>query len=76
VHSVYIKKTRQHLIIFSITANAFVKHMVRNIVGTLVDVGKGKISTDGFQTILTQKDRNLAGINAPPHGLFLKSVNY
>jgi tRNA pseudouridine38-40 synthase len=76
VHSVYIKKTRQHLIIFSITANAFVKHMVRNIVGTLVDVGKGKISTDGFQTILIQKDRNLAGMNAPPHGLFLKSVNY
>jgi tRNA pseudouridine38-40 synthase len=76
MHSVYIKKTRKHLIVFSITANAFVKHMVRNIVGTLVDVGKGKISIDAFQTILLQKDRKLAGVTAPPKGLFLKRVNY
>jgi tRNA pseudouridine38-40 synthase len=74
--SVRFKKTRQHLIIFSITATAFVKHMARNIVGTLVDVGKGKISVEDFQAILNQKDRKLAGITAPPQGLFLKKVNY
>ena len=76
MHSVHIKKTRDHLIIFSVTASAFVKHMMRNIVGTLADVGKGKISAEEFRTILMQKDRTLAGVTAPPHGLFLKSVNY
>ena len=76
VHSIHIKRTRQHLLVFSVTASAFVKHMMRNIVGTLVDVGKDKISAEAFQTILMQKDRTLAGVTAPPHGLFLKSVNY
>ncbi len=76
VHRVACKKVREHLVIFSITANAFVKHMVRNIVGTLVDVGTGKLSADCFQSILLQKDRTAAGITAPPHGLFLRRVAY
>jgi len=76
VTSVHFKKTREHLMIFSITGSAFVKHMVRNIVGTLVDVGKGKLSPDDFRTILQQKDRTLAGMTAPPQGLFLKKVRY
>jgi tRNA pseudouridine38-40 synthase len=50
--------------------------MVRNIVGTLVDVGKGKTSADDFRNILNQKDRTCAGITAPPQGLFLKKVKY
>lgn len=70
------KKMRQHLVIFSITANAFVKHMVRNIVGTLVDVGTGKISAESFESILLKKDRTAASITAPPHGLFLRKVHY
>jgi len=76
VRRVACKKMRQHLVIFSITANAFVKHMVRNIVGTLVDVGTGKISTESFESILLKKDRSAAGITAPPHGLFLRKVHY
>jgi len=76
VNSVHFKKIRKHLILFSITGSAFVKHMVRNIVGTLVDVGKGKISADDFRNILNQKDRTRAGITAPPQGLFLKKVKY
>ncbi len=76
VKSIQFKKTRQHLIIFSITANAFVKHMVRNIVGTLVDVGKGKMSAEEFKNIFEKKDRTLAGITAPAQGLFLKEVRY
>jgi tRNA pseudouridine38-40 synthase len=76
VISVHFKKTRSHLILFSITGNAFVKHMVRNIIGTLVDVGKNKISPDDFNKVLQQKDRTLAGMTAPPQGLFLKKVKY
>jgi tRNA pseudouridine38-40 synthase len=76
VISVHFKKTRSNLIIFAITGNAFVKHMVRNITGTLVDVGKSKISPDDFNKILQQKDRTLAGMTAPPQGLFLKRVKY
>jgi tRNA pseudouridine38-40 synthase len=50
--------------------------MVRNIVGTLVDVGLDKITPDEFKQILVSKDRNLAGITAPAHGLFLTEVTY
>jgi tRNA pseudouridine38-40 synthase len=50
--------------------------MVRNIVGTLLDVGLCKITPDDFKKILLSKDRNLAGATAPPHGLFLMNVKY
>jgi tRNA pseudouridine38-40 synthase len=50
--------------------------MVRAIVGTLADVGKGKISPSEFQKILESKDRKKAGPTAPAHGLFLKEVKY
>ena len=50
--------------------------MVRNIVGTVVEVGLGKMSTDGFREVLEAKDRQAAGIKAPAQGLFLVSVRY
>ncbi|MCU0600308.1 MAG: tRNA pseudouridine(38-40) synthase TruA [Desulfobacterales bacterium] len=59
-----------------ITADGFLRYMVRNIIGTLVDVGFAKISPEDFQKILETKDRGSAGITAPPHGLFLVSVDY
>lgn len=65
-----------NLIIFDIVANAFLSHMVRNIVGTLLWVGRGKIDWRGFATILRAKDRRLAGPTAPPHGLCLMKVTY
>ena len=76
IMAIHFKRTRNHLIIFSITANAFVKHMVRNIAGTLVDAGKGTMSPEEFKNILERKDRTLAGITAPPQGLFLKKIYY
>jgi len=63
-------------LVFSIEADGFLRFMVRNIVGTLVDVGKGKISPEEFQGILRSGDRKRAGATAPPHGLFLKEVKY
>jgi tRNA pseudouridine38-40 synthase len=50
--------------------------MVRAIVGTLVEVGKGKINPEEFQRILDLRDRKKAGPTAPAHGLFLKEVRY
>ncbi len=61
---------------FTITANRFLRGMVRAIVGTLLDVGSGKISVKEFQSIITSKDRKKAGANVPPHGLYLTKVKY
>ena len=61
---------------FEIEADGFLRFMVRNIVGTLVDVGLGKISPEEFKAILNSRDRFLAGATAPAHGLFLKNVLY
>ncbi len=63
-------------VVFSIEADGFLRHMARNIVGTLVDVGLGKISAEAFENILISKDRKQAGITAPAHGLFLREVKY
>jgi len=70
------KRGREGLIRFEIEANGFLKQMVRSIVGTLVDVGKGKINPGEFQRILESKDRKKAGPTAPAKGLFLKEVKY
>jgi tRNA pseudouridine38-40 synthase len=63
-------------IVFSFEANGFLRHMVRNLVGTLVDVGKGKVTAEEFMEILESKDRSRAGMTAPAHGLYLVSVRY
>jgi tRNA pseudouridine38-40 synthase len=70
------KRDREGLIQFEIEANGFLKQMVRALVGTLVEVGKGKIDSEEFQKILDSKNRREAGPTAPAHGLFLKEVKY
>lgn len=59
-----------------IEANAFLRHMARNIVGTLVEVGRGRISPDTMKDILRSCDRKMAGPTAPANGLFLEKVFY
>jgi tRNA pseudouridine38-40 synthase len=66
----------EHFLLFTIEADGFLKHMVRNIVGTLVEVGKGKILPKEFGNILAARDRRRAGITAPAQGLFLVEVRY
>ncbi len=61
---------------YDIEANGFLRFMVRNIVGTLVEVGLGKVAARDIQEILQSKDRSRAGATAPPHGLFLLNVTY
>ncbi|MDR2868229.1 MAG: tRNA pseudouridine(38-40) synthase TruA, partial [Bacteroidales bacterium] len=57
-------------LIFTIQANRFLRNMVRAIVGTLIEVGSGKLSIAGFREIIEKKDRALAGTSAPAHALF------
>lgn len=60
----------------TVEGTAFLKHMVRNIVGTLVEVGRGKEKPAWVEEVLLSRDRNKAGVTAPPHGLTLVDVFY
>lgn len=62
--------------VFLFEADGFLRHMVRNLVGTLVEVGGGKLSPEDFSQILESRDRRRAGMTAPAHGLFLVDVAY
>jgi tRNA pseudouridine38-40 synthase len=64
------------MITFTIEANGFLKYMVRNIIGTLVDVGTGRTTPAGFRRIMEERDRRKAGITAPSQGLYLVDVMY
>lgn len=61
---------------FVIEADGFLRHMVRSIVGTLVEAGLGKMNSLRFKEIIESRDRNLAGVKAPAQGLFLMKVRY
>jgi tRNA pseudouridine38-40 synthase len=61
---------------YRIEATAFLKHMVRNIVGTLVEMGRGERPAAAMAEILASRDRRRAGRTAPPHGLVLQAVRY
>ena len=63
-------------LIFDIEANAFLYRMVRSIVGTLLQVGKGDVSVEEFAAVLASCNRDHAGTTAPPHGLCLMEVKY
>lgn len=67
---------RCHLIAFTVTANGFLRYMVRSIVGTLLAVGRGEIDNETVTRAIQQGDRNLVGPTAPACGLTLKSVQY
>jgi len=62
--------------VFTITANRFLRNMVRAIVGTLIEVGRGRLTVDEFCRIIEQKDRCSAGESVPAHALFLTRVEY
>ena len=64
------------LLRFEITGTGFLRHMVRIMVGTLVDIGRGQLEADDMAAIIASRDRRRAGQTAPPHGLMLWKVTY
>jgi tRNA pseudouridine38-40 synthase len=71
-----IKREPDRTISITIEADGFLRHMVRNIVGTLVEIGAGEDAPETIRDILEARDRGKAGITAPPQGLFLQAVRY
>ncbi len=69
-------KQNNNQLVFTISANRFLRNMVRSIVGTLVNVGLHKITLDDFNTIIENKNRDKAGFSVPAHGLYLTEIEY
>ena len=67
---------KSNFIRIRIEANGFLRHMVRNIVGTLVEIGRGRVPASRMKEILASCDRRLAGPTAPAQGLFLERIEY
>jgi tRNA pseudouridine38-40 synthase len=67
---------RDNILVFEVTANRFLRNMVRAMVGTLTQLGEGKFSFERFREILESKDRKMAGTSVPAHGLYLSSIEY
>jgi tRNA pseudouridine38-40 synthase len=62
--------------VFTITADRFLRNMVRAIVGTLIEAGRGQLDERGFRDVIEGKNRHLAGNSVPGHALFLEDVGY
>ena len=76
VTGININSGEDGLLEITIEAQGFLKYMVRNIVGTLVEVGRGKRKPSEMKEIIDSRNRNIAGITAPARGLYLKEVKY
>ena len=70
------EERRPDVLVIEITGDGFLRHMVRTVVGTLVEVGLGRRDAASLAEALAQRDRRLAGPTAPAHGLFLVRVDY
>lgn len=69
-------KVENNIRIFTIQADRFLRNMVRAIVGTLIEVGRGKLSLDDFRKVIESKDRSKAGTSVPGKALFLSGIEY
>jgi tRNA pseudouridine38-40 synthase len=67
---------RDNQVVYEVTGSGFLRHMVRNIVGTLVDIGRGRRPVADMARVLASRDRAIASATAPPHGLTLWCVDY
>ena len=72
----FLRRPRMSMLIYEVTGNGFLHHMVRNMVGTLIEVGRGKLEPDDITRILIARDRSMAGPTAPAQGLCLMRVEY
>ena len=75
IHQLTVKR-QGRLIIIEVTANAFLLHMVRNIVGVLIEIGEGEKNPEWALEVLQSCDRRKGGVTSSPGGLYLVEVNY
>jgi tRNA pseudouridine38-40 synthase len=75
IQEAYWEQRDEHWV-FTITANRFLRNMVRAIVGTLIQVGRGKLTENDFRNIIESKNRSMAGASVNPNGLYLVQVRY
>lgn len=76
IYESYWESPNEHNLIFHIKADRFLRGMVRTVVGTLIDVGRGATSLEQFKRIIEIQDRTYAGRSVPAHGLYLNAVKY
>lgn len=76
IESRWDHRASANILEFQISANGFLRYMVRSIIGTLIEVGRGEKDSDTIQTAVVTGDRSLAGKTAPAHGLTLQRVDY
>jgi len=69
-------KSAGHRLTLTVEGNGFLHHMVRNMAGTLLELGSGLMTWDEFQALFERRDRTLAGFTAPARGLILLRVRY
>ncbi|MDD4009159.1 MAG: tRNA pseudouridine(38-40) synthase TruA, partial [Fermentimonas sp.] len=67
---------KENMLVFKIKADRFLRNMVRAIVGTLLEAGRGRLDEKGLNRIIKAKNRQVAGDSAPGHALFLDDVQY
>jgi tRNA pseudouridine38-40 synthase len=75
VHSISVARVAD-VVTITVTANAFLHHMVRNIAGVLIAIGRGERAVEWCAEVLAARDRRRAGVNAPPSGLYLAGIRY
>ncbi len=76
IFEAYWKRGQNDQLVFTISANRFLRNMVRSIVGTLINLGLHKITLDDFTKIIESKSREKAGFSVPAHGLYLTKIEY
>lgn len=69
-------KQNEDKLVFTISADRFLRNMVRAIVGTMINIGSGKVSLNDFRQIIESKNRSKAGFSVPAHGLYLTKIEY
>jgi tRNA pseudouridine38-40 synthase len=76
IYASIFQREEGDLLVYRVRGNGFLHHMVRNLVGTFIDVGRGHIEPEDVREILKARSRSAAGATAPARGLFLDSVEY
>jgi tRNA pseudouridine38-40 synthase len=74
--SLVLRQGQDELIVYEVSGSGFLRHMVRIIVGSLVEIGRGRQPVEWIGAAIVSRDRTAAGPTAPPHGLFLRGVEY